>query len=107
MTCKYRQISSFLVVTVLLQNMSKSNGNDIAAKKQHFFKTKHSLHSERKKTEENKPEIEKFGKFLNLPMIGSGQVSSAAVIESPLDDEINESENGKVKDSKNALLESR
>ena len=95
MTSRYRQLNMFMVIIILLLSLLKCNGDDIEVKVQHSFKTKHSLHSAQKKVEGDNNELENIGNHAKLPMIGSDQVSSAAVKQRPIKEQINKSENEK------------
>ena len=84
-----------MVIIILLLSLFKCNGDDIEVKVQHSFKTKHSLHSAQKKVEGDNNELENIGNHAELPMIGSNQVSSAAVKQSPIKEQKSKSENAK------------
>lgn len=93
MTFRYRQLNMFMVIIILLLSLLKCNGDDVEVKVQHSFKTKHSLHAAQKKVEGDNNELENIGNHAKLPMIGSDQVSSAAVKQRPIKEQINQSEN--------------
>ena len=93
-----------MVIIILLQVLLKCNGDDVEVKAQHSFKTKHSLHSAQKKVEGGNNELENIGNYAKLPMIGSDQVSSAAVKQRPIKEQINKSENEKEKENTEALV---